>query len=96
MLSTERDFKRGGERMAIPTQGEIEGKLLVFEVVAVASLQELLKHERAPTVSKVRRRVLHDLKEKIRSLKLCAEDERATVDYALGVLKAALAKADSR
>lgn len=95
MLSTERDFKRGGERFAIPTQGEVEGKLLVFEVVAVACLQELLKHEHATMVSKVRRQVLHNLKERCRSLKLGAEDEKATVDYALSVLKAAVEEAGS-
>jgi hypothetical protein len=95
MLSTERDFKRGGERLAIPTQGEVEGKLLIFEVVAVACLEELLRHEHAPAVSKVRRRILHNLKERCRSLKLCPEDEKATVDYALGVLEAAVEEAGS-
>jgi len=96
MLSTERDFKRGDEHMAIPTQGEIEGKLLVFEVVAVACLEELLKHGHKHTIFKVRGRVLRDLKERCRPLKLRAEDEKTTIDYALGVLDAAVAEACSR
>jgi hypothetical protein len=96
MLTTDRDCKRGGEHLAIPTQGEIEGKLLVFEVVAVACLQELLKHEHAPVISKVRQNILHTLKERCSSLKLCSDDEKATADYAMGVLDAAVAQVRSK
>ncbi|CAN7748561.1 hypothetical protein [Rhizobium sp. LjRoot258] len=96
MLSTDRDYKRGGEHLAIPTQSEIEGKLLVFEVVAVACLQELLKHEHARVISKVRQNIRRTLKEKCSSLKLCSEDEKATADYALGVLDAAVAQVSSK
>jgi hypothetical protein len=96
MLSTDRDYKRGGEHLAIPSQSEVEGRLLVFEVVAVACLQELFKEERAPVISRVRRNILRNLKKRCGSLKLCADDEKATADYALGVLDAAVAEANSR
>ncbi|WP_165428744.1 hypothetical protein [Rhizobium ruizarguesonis] len=33
MLVTDRDCQTGGARFAVPTLGEIEGKLLVSEVV---------------------------------------------------------------
>ncbi|MDQ0563550.1 hypothetical protein QO004_005365 [Rhizobium mesoamericanum] len=96
MLSTDRDFKAGGERFAIPTQGEVEGKLMVSELVAVACLQELLKKEHAPVIERVRRRILRDLKHRCCSLKLCPHDEKATADYALQILKSAVREAGSR
>ncbi|CAN7336521.1 hypothetical protein [Rhizobium sp. LjRoot258] len=96
MLSTDRDCRPGGEHFAVPSQGEVEGKLLVCEVVAVACLQELLKKEHAPVVGRVRRRILHDLKHRCRSLKLCADDEKATAEYALQILESAVTEAGSR
>jgi hypothetical protein len=93
MLSTDRDSKSGSEHLAIPTQGEIEGKLLVYEVIAVACLQQLMREKHASVISKVRRLVLHNLEENCRSLKLCADDHKATAEYAMGLLDAALEKA---
>jgi hypothetical protein len=96
MLSTDRDFKPAGEHFAIPTQGEVEGKLLVSELVAVACLQELLRKEHAPVVERVRRRILRDLQGRCRSLKLCPADEKATADYAMQILDSAVTAAGSR
>ncbi|MBW9114747.1 hypothetical protein JNB88_13960 [Rhizobium cauense] len=96
MLSTDRDCKPGGEHFAVPTLGEVEGKLMLSELVAVACLQELLTKEHAPIVEKVRRRILRDLKHRCRLLKLCAADEKATTDYAFQVLEAAVREAGSK
>ncbi|OCJ16430.1 hypothetical protein A6U87_22715 [Rhizobium sp. AC44/96] len=96
MLCTDRDFKPAGEHFAVPTQGEVEGRLLVSELVAVACLQELLKKEHAPVIERVRRRILRDLKNRCRALKLCADDEKSTADYALQLLESAVAEASSR
>ncbi|MBB3545183.1 MULTISPECIES: hypothetical protein [unclassified Rhizobium] len=96
MLSTDRDSKPGGEHFAVPTQGEVEGKLMVSELVAVACLQELLRKERAPVIERVRRRILRDLKHRCRTLQLTADDEKTTGDYALQILAAAVDEARSR
>ncbi|CCM75347.1 hypothetical protein [Rhizobium mesoamericanum] len=96
MLSADRDFKPGGEHFAIPTQGEVEGKLMVSELVAVACLQELLKKEHAPVVERVRRRILRDLKHRCRELKLCTDDEKATASYASQILDSAVKEAGCR
>jgi len=93
MLSPDRDSKPGGGRFAIPTQGEVEGKLLVSEIVAVACLQELMKLKNTAAIARVHRRVLHELKEKCQVLKLSVTDERAVVEYAEQVLKCAVAEA---
>ncbi|TCL63266.1 RNA-metabolizing metallo-beta-lactamase [Rhizobium sp. BK251] len=96
MLSTDRDYRPGSEHFAVPTMGEVEGKLLVSEIVAVACLQELLKHEHAPVVRRVRRRIQRDLKHRCSALKLCADDEKTTADYAFQILKAAIVEARSQ
>ncbi|MGO4116021.1 hypothetical protein ACC786_32130 [Rhizobium ruizarguesonis] len=43
MLLIDRDFKRGGECFAIPSQGEVEGKLAVMEIVSIACLREVVR-----------------------------------------------------
>ncbi|MBB2683883.1 hypothetical protein [Rhizobium sophoriradicis] len=94
MLSTERDLKRGGERFPIPSQGEVEGRLLMFEVVAVTCLQELIEKTDAHLVSRLRRKLIRNLKERCAPLKLCAEDEKAAKEFALQLLSAALEEAE--
>ncbi|WP_431323029.1 hypothetical protein [Rhizobium sp. YTU87027] len=96
MLSSDRDSKPGGERFAIPTQGEVEGKLLVSEIVAVACLQELIKRQDAAAIARVRRRILRDLKDGCQGLKLCATDKRSVVEYAEQILECAVTKAGDR
>ncbi|WP_412474667.1 hypothetical protein ACK83U_14900 [Rhizobium sp. WW22] len=44
MLMTDRDCRRGGRRFAIPTLGEVEGKLIASEIVATSYLHELSAH----------------------------------------------------
>lgn len=94
MLSTERDFKRGGERFPIPSQGEVEGRLLMFEVVAVTCLQELLAKRDSHLVPRLRQKLLRNLKERCAPLQLHADDERSAKEFALQLLKAALEKAE--
>ncbi|MBX5066814.1 hypothetical protein [Rhizobium lentis] len=94
MLSTDRDLKRGGERFPIPSQGEVEGRLLMFEVVAVTCLQELLAKPETRLVSRLRRRLIRNLKKRCARLKLCADDEKASEQFALQLLRAALEEAE--
>ncbi|MBX4976337.1 hypothetical protein HJB73_23310 [Rhizobium lentis] len=93
MLSTERDYKRGGERFPIPSQGEVEGKLLMFEVVAVTCLQQLLVQRDSHLVRRLRQRLLRNLKERCAPLKLCGNDEKAAKEFALHLLEAACEEA---
>ena len=96
MLWSDRDSKPGNERFAIPTQGEVEGKLLVSEIVAVACLREFMKREDAAAIGRVRRRILRELKDGCHVLKLCATDEKSVVEYAEQILMCAVAKAGGR
>ncbi|PDS72925.1 hypothetical protein [Rhizobium phaseoli] len=96
MLSTERDLKRGGERLPIPSQGEVESRLLMFEVVAVTCLQELLAKTDPHLIFRLRRKLLRNLKEKCAPLKLCVDDEKAAKEFALQLLSAAVEEAEDK
>lgn len=90
MLTTDRGCQRGGERFAIPTLGEIEGRLIASEVVASCCLSQFLADPKALTA--IRRRIRRTLHVHCKKTKLCAEDTDAAVDYALQLLDAAVAK----
>ncbi|MGO4440372.1 hypothetical protein [Rhizobium sp. RAF56] len=95
MLSTDRDCKRGGERFAIPTLGEVEGKLIVMEVVALACLRERLKQRKARSISHIRQNIKRDLACRCRTEGLCFEDQTAAADYGLQLLDSAIEAASA-
>jgi hypothetical protein len=90
MLTTSRDCKRDGARNAIPSLGEIEGRMAVLEVVAQAALIRALR-EGDDTVDKALivdiRNAMHD---KCGELKLDRTDARAAVFYAEELICAAI------
>ncbi|MBC2804874.1 hypothetical protein ELI36_19225 [Rhizobium ruizarguesonis] len=82
MLIMDRDCKRGGERFAIPTQGEVQGKLIVLEVVAITCLREVLASKNAFAVAALKKKVLRAMKEQCAPFGLSSEDEKAALEYA--------------
>ncbi|WP_434714320.1 hypothetical protein NMA58_24590 (plasmid) [Rhizobium sp. YTUHZ045] len=82
MLIMDRDCKRGGERFAIPTQGEVQGKLTVLEVVAITCLREVLASKNAFAVAALKKKVLRAMKEQCASFGLSSEDETCVLEYA--------------
>ncbi|AYG63875.1 hypothetical protein CCGE525_33590 (plasmid) [Rhizobium jaguaris] len=90
MLITDRECQRGGERFAMPTLGEIEGKLIVSEVVAASCLRQLLVGAEAEPLASIRRRIKQALQNRCRKAKLCGEDTEAAVEYAFQLLDAAV------
>ncbi|MBB6303757.1 hypothetical protein [Rhizobium leucaenae] len=90
MLTTNRDCRRVGERFAIPTIGEIEGKLIVSEVVASCCLRELLGDDNDQPLASIRRRVKRTLQDRCKKKKLNCEDTEAAVEYAFQFLDAAV------
>lgn len=88
MLTTDRGCQRGGERFAIPTLGEVEGRLIASEVVASCCLHQLLADPKALTA--LRRRIRRTLHIHCKNTKLCTEDTDAAVEYALQLLDAAI------
>ncbi|MGO7939654.1 hypothetical protein ACC731_38255, partial [Rhizobium ruizarguesonis] len=51
----------GGARFAVPTLGEIEGKLLVSEVVATSCLRQLFAHADGAVMPAIKRRIRRSL-----------------------------------
>lgn len=89
MLVTDRDCRTGGARFAVPTFGEIEGKLLVCEVVATSCLRQLLAHSGGFAVPVIKRRVRRLLEARCHDEKLCEDDTEAAVEYAFQLVDAA-------
>jgi hypothetical protein len=96
MLITERDCQRGGERFPIPTLGEVEGRLIVSEVVACCCLRQLLADTKSAALPAIRRRIRRTLQAHCRREKLRDEDTQAAIDYALELLDAAVEAAGKR
>jgi hypothetical protein len=82
MLIMDRDCKRGGERFAIPSQGEVQGKLIVLEVVAITCLREVLASKNAFALAALKKKVLRAMKEQCAPFGLSSEDEKAVLEYA--------------
>ncbi|WFU11469.1 hypothetical protein QA646_24040 (plasmid) [Rhizobium sp. CB3090] len=90
MLTTDRECRRGGERFAMPTLGEIEGKLIVSEVVAANCLRQLLAGPETEPLSSIRRGIKQALQSRCKKSGLCGEDTDAAVEYAFQLLDAAV------
>ncbi len=89
MLTTDRDCRRGGQRFAIPTLGEVEGKLIASEIVATSCLHELLAYSSSNGMLSLKSRIRQALDARCTNASLCREDTDAAVAYALELLDAA-------
>ncbi len=90
MLITDRECRRGGERFAVPTLGEVEGKLFVSEVVATSCLRQLFAGPDIDPLASIRRGTKQALQNRCTKAGLCCEDTDAAVDYAFQLLDAAV------
>lgn len=96
MLIMNRDCKRGGERFAIPTQGEVQGKLIVLEVVAITCLRDVLASKNAFAVAALKKKVLRAMKEQCAPFGLSSDDETAALEYACEFFEAAKQEAETK
>lgn len=74
----------------MPTLGEIEGKLIVSEVVAANCLRQLLAGPEAEPLSSIRRGIKQSLQKRCKKSGLCGEDTDAAMEYAFQLLDAAV------
>lgn len=88
MLTTDRDCRRGGERFAIPTLGEVEGKLIASEIVATSCLYELSVYSSSNRMLSIKNRIRQILQKRCKEAGLCREDADAAVAYAMQLLNA--------
>lgn len=83
MLWTKRDSKRGGERFPIPTEGEIEGKLIVLESIAIACVRGSISRGELSAIGQLRGDVATLVSERCGRLNLSEDDNLAAREYAL-------------
>lgn len=89
MLHIDRDSKRGGERFAIPTLGEVQRKLAVLDAVAVTRLKQVIASNSAFAAARLKREVLRAVEQGCEPSCLAAKDELAAMDYAQQIFDAA-------
>jgi hypothetical protein len=81
MLTARRDTMRGGARWAIPSLGEIEGRMMVLEFVAITSLDRLFRLEGEQAADDLAEAMRRAIRIKCHATKLCAEDTHCAEDY---------------
>jgi hypothetical protein len=90
MLTTHRDSKAHVQRNAIPSLGEIEGRVAVLEVVAQSALIHVFYEghvDMDATLLADIRKAMHD---KCHALKLDGEDTASALSYAEELIEAAV------
>ncbi len=88
MLTTDRDCRRGGQRFAIPTLREVEGKLIASEIVATSCLHQLFAYSGSNGMLSIKNRIRRALDARCKNASLCREDTDVAVAYALELLDA--------
>ncbi|WP_210254115.1 hypothetical protein [Rhizobium sp. 18055] len=63
--------------------GEIEGKLIVLESIALVCVEDTLAHRNANAIAKLRENIERMVRERCHPLKLAPDDEVAAQQYAL-------------
>src|SRR5882762_10434840 len=90
MLTTSRDCKRDSARNAIPSLGEIEGRMAVLEVVAQAALTHALVEGDDSVDRSLIAEIREAMHDKCGEMKLDRTDARAAVFYAEELICAAI------
>jgi hypothetical protein len=90
VYNAKRDGFGNGASLAIPSMGEIEGRITVLEVVAMTSLSLLVKagdtHEAQQVLSTIRRA----MRSKCEDMKLSPSDADSAIAYAQELFEATL------
>lgn len=94
MYNAKRDGYGPGANLAIPSMGEIEGRITVLEVVAMTSLSLLVKvgdkHAAEQALSAVRRA----MRLKCKEIKLSPSDADSAIAYAQELIEATFENMD--
>jgi hypothetical protein len=94
MYNAKRDGYGNGANLAIPSMGEIEGRITVLEVVAMTSLSLLVKdgdkHAAQQALSAIRRA----MRLKCEDIKLSSSDTNSAIAYAQELFEATFENMD--
>jgi hypothetical protein len=90
MLTTNRDCQRDGAKNAIPTMGEIEGRMAVLEVVAQSALTHALDEGDDLVDANLLAEIRKAMRDKCSELKLDKADSVAAICFAEELIEAAI------
>jgi hypothetical protein len=90
MLTTHRDCKDHVKRNAIPSLGEIEGRVAVLEVVAQSALTHVFYEGHVDLDATLLVEIRRAMHRKCRELKLDGEDTASALSYAEELIEAAV------
>ncbi|SCW87669.1 hypothetical protein SAMN02927900_05992 [Rhizobium mongolense subsp. loessense] len=94
MLRAKRDRLGGEPGKAIPSLGEIEGRMMILELVAVTALTRLLRLHDPQERSALMEALRHAVDRKCRDAKLSGADISSAEKYAEELLKSAQEQAE--
>ncbi len=90
MLTTNRDCQRDGARNAIPSLGEIEGRIAVLEVVAQSALIHALDEGDKIVDARLVAEIRKAMRAKCSELKLDKADSVSAIGFAEELIEAAI------
>ena len=90
MLTTNRDCKRHVQKNAIPSLGEIEGRVAVLEVVAQSALTHVFYEGQVDIDAELLSVIRKAMHRKCGELKLDGEDTASALSYAEELIEAAV------
>lgn len=93
MLKARRDGRGGGACKAIPSIGEVEGRLIVLEFLALASLTRLLEERDRAGKEELIEAMRRTISRKCRDAKICESDACCAADYGVELIEAAMEQA---
>lgn len=94
MYNAKRDGYRSGANLAIPSLGEIEGRITVLEVVAMTSLGMLVKAGDKHAAQQALSAIRQAMRAKCEEIKLSAEDADSAIAYAQELFEATFENMD--
>ncbi|MGO4569909.1 hypothetical protein AB4Z52_33990 [Rhizobium sp. 2YAF20] len=96
MLRAKRDALGGAACKAIPSLGEIEGRMMILELVALTSLSRLLSDHGKKGRAELIKAMRHAIDRKCHDASLCGHDTKSAEDYAEELLASAQEQAQER
>ncbi|MBB6303729.1 hypothetical protein [Rhizobium leucaenae] len=89
MLRAKRDILGGAPSKAIPSLGEIEGRIMILELLAQTALTRLIRLHSSEEKSELIRAIRHAIDRKCHDAKLCGSDRESAEQYAEELLACA-------
>jgi hypothetical protein len=89
MLRARRDSRGGAASKAIPSLGEVEGRMMILELIALTALTRLIRLHNAEEKSDLMKAMRHAIDRKCHDAKLCGTDTKSAEQYAEELLACA-------